>query len=197
MEERTKISIELNKKILTRKIKTDFTHEGHYTLSNGSQSNVYFDIKGLALSNFGAGLITDGAYDIMRQNMISTDIVGGMETGGIVIADIIGLRFGDPRFYVRRTEKKYGLNKRIEGDISTPRNILLVDDVVTTGRGIVEAYNLLPNPSRVKAILCVVSRPQFGGESYIRENCGHELPFYSMTTEDQIIAADRLRDHEV
>ena len=80
------------------------------------------------------------------SNMRIECILGGA-TGGISwgawLSDRLDLPFG----YVRSSSKGYGKKQSIEGDIDVSDNILIIEDVVSTGGSIGRAINLLKESS--------------------------------------------------
>ena len=129
------------------------------TLSSGKKSNLYFDIKGLMLNPVGAQLVITETTGLLNRINISRQdyAVGGMELGGAQLAQLlITARFNT--FIVRKKEKEYGLKKRIEGELMD--NIVIVDDVITSGNTVEEVKKILSGSCNVLGTVCIIDRTE-------------------------------------
>lgn len=85
--------------------------------------------------------------------------VGGMESASLPLVTAIALSGNDVRsFYIRKSRKKQGLLKQIEGDIDSNRDIILVDDLINSGSSLIKQINVLERERglKVKAIFSIV-----------------------------------------
>jgi orotate phosphoribosyltransferase len=62
-----------------------------------------------------------------------TDLLGGLELGGIPLATVIGQITGLPTVFVRKQAKTYGTYRLAEGADVAGRTVTLIEDVITTG----------------------------------------------------------------
>ena len=120
------------------------------TLSSNRKSKFYYDIKSIVNEPEGAVLI--GELMLTRILNVEPKImsVGGLESGAIAISTAIVCSCYYSRlpntisgFFVRKSVKTYGLEKRIEGIVKDP--VAVVDDVVTTGKSVLDAVTALRN----------------------------------------------------
>lgn len=120
------------------------------TLSSNRKSKFYYDIKSIVNEPEGAVLI--GELMLTRILKVEPKImsVGGLESGAIAISTAIVCSCYYSRlpntisgFFVRKSVKTYGLEKRIEGIVKDP--VAVVDDVVTTGKSVLDAVTALRN----------------------------------------------------
>ena len=127
-----------------------------YTLSSGTVSNIYFDIKGLMLDPKGAKMVHEKLLELifLYTEGRSFNVVG-MELGGAQIVQYMVAR-GFNGVIVRKNKKKYGLQKRMEGSIREDDLIVIVDDVITSGNTVREVRDLFSN--RQLSIYCVIDR---------------------------------------
>lgn len=116
-------------------------------LSSGQSSKFYYDIKKLVFSE-AIILIGDLMFDKILKTFPSVRSVGGLETGAVSVTTAIvftsnQLREGNKvtGFFVRKERKQHGLQKVIEGIPETP--LVVVDDVVTTGKSVMQAIETL------------------------------------------------------
>lgn len=135
------------------------------TLSSGETTYYYYDIKGLF---DGEGLNLLGDLMLTEVSKFNPKSIGGLEVGAIpLIAVIVALdyanyanyanRTGASGFYVRKTIKEHGLQKKIEGNLQDP--VVIVEDVMTTGNSIRMAINAVKDEgASVSGVVCVIDR---------------------------------------
>ncbi len=110
-----------------------------------------------------------------------TDILAGLEVGGIPIATAMGLMRNIPMTFVRKVAKEYGTAKIVEGADIKNKNVLIVEDVVTSGGQIILSTKELRNlGANITKAVCVIDREQGGKEALAKE--GIELiPLFTMS----------------
>ncbi|MFN2434643.1 MAG: orotate phosphoribosyltransferase, partial [Nitrososphaeraceae archaeon] len=120
------------------------------TLSSNRKSKFYYDIKSIVSEAEGAALIGELMLEHILKIEPKTMSVGGLESGAIAIATAIVcssyLLTPTSRvsgFFVRKSVKTYGLEKIIEGIVKDP--VAVVDDVITTGKSVLDAVAALRN----------------------------------------------------
>ena len=118
---------------------------GNFILASGRTSNYYIDGKLTSMDAEGAAAIAEAVlHEIERMPV---DAVGGMDMGATPIVGAIACRSflagrPLPTFVVRKDVKPHGTMKLIEGPIpAAPCNVVIVDDVVTTGASILKAID--------------------------------------------------------
>jgi orotate phosphoribosyltransferase len=130
--------------------------DGNFVLRSGQVSKEYFDkylfeAEPRILVEIGiqmAGLIPEG-----------TEIIAGLEMGGIPIATTLSLQTGIMAAFVRKKAKEYGTYKLAEGGDIRGKNVCIIEDVVTTGGQILlSAADLRRFGAEVKYVLCVIER---------------------------------------
>jgi orotate phosphoribosyltransferase len=81
----------------------------------------------------------------MYRSVVEPDLVkrfqrlAGVPTAGIAYAAVIALDLTKPLLYVRKEQKEHGREKRVEGLLQPGDKVLVLDDVVTTGKNLLEA----------------------------------------------------------
>lgn len=156
---------------------------GTFKLRSGKVSNDYFD-KYLFESN--PVLLNEIAEHLSGLIPIGTEILAGLEMGGIPIATALSLKTGIPVAFVRKKAKEYGTCKLAEGIDIQGKNVCIIEDVVTTGGQILlSAQDLKDSGAIVNNVLCVIEREQPGRENL--ENSG--LTFLSLFKMEELIDA--------
>ncbi|MGH6888273.1 MAG: orotate phosphoribosyltransferase [Rhizomicrobium sp.] len=119
---------------------------GHFTLSSGAVSEMYFNLKPTMLDPRGARLCARAFLDIIAAE--KTGFAGGLEMGAVpMLGSLAALsdRQGRPvrTFFVRKTPKMHGTKESIEGlapgETLAGARAMIVDDVATTGQSILKA----------------------------------------------------------
>lgn len=124
---------------------------GHFVLSSGLHSDHYFQ-SALPLSNFHVAEYLAGEL----ASLIRTrpDVVVAPAMGGVIIGHEVARVFGCPFYFMERSKSSFVLRRGFE--ISPEQKVLIVEDVVTTGRSISE---LVPSiPGIVTGKCCIVDR---------------------------------------
>lgn len=133
---------------------------GTFTLRSGQVSNEYFD-KYLFESD--PKLLLEIAEQLKTMIPPETEVLAGLEMGGIPIATALSLQTGIPAVFVRKEAKKYGTCKLAEGLDITGKNVCIVEDVITTGGQVVLSTNDLRTfGAKVHHVLCVIDRSPEG-----------------------------------
>ena len=114
------------------------------TLASGDRSRYFVDGKRALAAGDDLRLACEALVELTRREGIDFDAVGGMTLGADQFAHGIAMLTGCEWFVVRKAAKGRGTNRRIEGSVLTPTTrVLLVDDVVTRGGSIQEAYKVI------------------------------------------------------
>lgn len=131
-----------------------------HSLSSGKNSSVYVDVKSLSLHPSGALLIPKILSTMIPND---TDFIGGTELGAVPLVSLLQSYLVHvknrmiPSFVVRKKVKGYGLKKEIECPYSLRGNIVLIEDVITTGSTVLRAIQIV----RPIKVICVVDREEY------------------------------------
>ncbi len=151
--------------------------EGSFVLRSGATSDRYFD-KYLFESD--PELLAEIVDAMKRLVPAGLDAVAGLETGGIPLAVLLSQHTGLPARFVRKEAKEYGTRRLAEGGPIEGLELLVVEDVVTSGGQIVQSTrDLRERGARVATAVCVIDREAGGSEALAAE--GIELrPLFRM-----------------
>jgi orotate phosphoribosyltransferase len=95
-----------------------------------------------------------------------TEVLAGLEMGGIPVVTALGRHTGLPCAFVRKEAKPYGTCRLAEGADVVGRRVLVVEDVVTSGGQIVlSTADLRALGAEIGAALCVIDREQGGSDA--------------------------------
>jgi len=169
----------MEKETLAKKIADTAVLHGDFTLRSGRKSTWYID-KYLFTTQ----------PDILRAlgemfaNKIpsSTTLLAGAELGGVPLVTTAALASGLPCIFIRNQKKEYGTSRQLEGKLSGDDNVVIVEDIATTGGQVLEAAEIIKESgATVEAIIAVIDRCEGARENI--ESAGYQ--FVSLfTTQD-------------
>jgi orotate phosphoribosyltransferase len=108
-------------------------------------------------------LLVSIAQEMAALVPADTEVLAGLEMGGIPVVTALGRHTGLPCAFVRKQAKAYGTCRLAEGADVAGRRALVVEDVVTSGGQIVlSTADLRALGAEVREALCVVDRDQGG-----------------------------------
>ena len=145
---------------------------GDFTLASGKRAKYYLDGKQVTLDSEGARLIAEGILDLLADHLPLPQAVGGMAIGAdpitAAVITIAGIR-GIPMrgFLVRKEAKGHGTNKYVEGPVQPGDQVVIVEDVVTTGGSSLDAIARVEEFGlRVLRVVAIIDRMEGGREAF-------------------------------
>jgi orotate phosphoribosyltransferase len=168
-----KVTLDKQAKIANILYKIDAVKFGVYQLSSGKQSPYYIDLRVIPsfpdafreICDFYSQQITD---EIGVKNF---DRIAGVPIAGIPFASQIAYNLRKPFLYVRKDQKQYGRERRVEGVLISGNKVLLVDDLLTTGLTLKNAVDAVRAEGGVVTDLVVFLDREEGGKQLL-ENDG-------------------------
>ncbi len=152
---------------------------GEFTLASGRTSSYYVDARLTTMSAEGLEVIGQLALNWIRDAGWAPNSVGGLTLGADPVAYSIALasRGSPPRidaFTVRKAKKEHGAGRSIEGCFAAPSDVVIVEDVITTGQSALKAIAAVEGAGgSVLGVLAVVDRVE-GGVGVI-ESAGYRV----------------------
>ena len=158
---------------------------GEVTLSSGKKADYYIDARRALLRP--SGFRAAGELVAAEAADVGAEAVGGPATAAIPVAcSALAVEAGSGlrAFFVRKEAKQHGLQRAVEGAVSSGDRVLVVEDTVTTGGSTVEALERVREAGlEIAGVLAVVDRLAGGGER-ISEAAG--APYRALTNVDEI-----------
>ncbi|PWU20871.1 MAG: orotate phosphoribosyltransferase [Bdellovibrio sp.] len=147
---------ELTATELARQIYAKSYLRGEFRLRSGQISNEYFDKYRFESE---PALLCEIARHMAKLIPPKTEILAGLEMGGIPLATALSLATGLPTLFVRKKAKEYGTCRIAEGTEFAGKKVLVIEDVVTTGgQLLLSARDLRGAGAVVEDVLCVILR---------------------------------------
>ena len=133
---------------------------GTFTLRSGQVADTYFDKY---LFEADPVLLKRVAEQMVPLLPEDTELLGGLELGGVPIATMVAQLTGTPALFVRKKAKEYGTCKLAEGPDVSGRRITLIEDVITTGGAVRDATRELRAAGAiVETVVCAIDRSPEG-----------------------------------
>ncbi len=143
------------------------------TLASGKASDFFIDCKRTILRAEGHALAAELMFDALRQ-WPGVDGIAGVAIGGCPLASAVSMlshQRNQPlhALYVRKERKEHGSQRMIEGEIRESMNVVLLEDVITTGGSSLRAIEVLrAHAVRVVGVVVLVDRLEGGAEALKR-----------------------------
>lgn len=125
-------------------LKTGALKFGVFKLTSGKLSPYYIDLR--IIPSFPKALrrIMDLYEHLAVEDLKGKfDKIAGVPTSGIPFAVILAYKMDKPFIYVRKERKTHGIGRKVEGLLYPGEDVLIVDDLITTGKSIVEAVEAI------------------------------------------------------
>jgi orotate phosphoribosyltransferase len=99
----------------------------------------------------------------------SFDRIGSVPTAGIPYASVLSFGLDKPLLYIRKEVKMHGRERKIEGLLEPGDKVLLIDDLITTGKNLVSAVNAVRGEGGIIEKGLVLIDRQEGGIKQLRQ----------------------------
>lgn len=132
---------------------------GEFTLSSGRQSDYYVDMKRAVTSP----IILSQVAEIIAERIDekSIDRIAGPALGAIPVVTAVSLATGIPMLMIRKAKKDYGTSNFIEGDLVEGDQVVVLEDVTTTGNSLLDAVKVIEeNGGKVQKTFVIVDRDE-------------------------------------
>lgn len=133
---------------------------GDFTLRSGLKTSEYFDKYRFESRPDLLRRIAEAMVPLIPEG---TEVVGGLELGGVPIATMVSALTGIPVVFVRKEAKTYGTCQLAEGGDVQGAHITLIEDVITTGGAVRNAaIALRALGAHVDTVVCAIDRSESG-----------------------------------
>jgi orotate phosphoribosyltransferase len=129
---------------------------GRFKLRSGTISDEYFDKYQFEAR---PDLLRAIGQELAKMIPKGTEVLGGLEMGGIPLATAVAFETGLPMVFIRKEAKDYGTCRLAEGPDVAGRKICLIEDVITTGGAVIDATRELRKEGAIiEEVVCVIYR---------------------------------------
>jgi orotate phosphoribosyltransferase len=145
--------------------KTNALEFGTYKLSSGRITPYYVDLRVIPSFPDAFQRVSDILTDSVKQALDTNtfDRIAGIPIAGTPFAAILAFRLNKPFLHTRRNLRLRGRERRVEGVLNPGDRVLLVDDLVTTGRSLIKAASAIRTEGGVVSDAFVLLDREEGG----------------------------------
>ncbi len=170
--------------------KTDALKEGHFILSSGLHSSTYVQCALLLSHPDKAKIICTSLCEKINKEFKSIDLVLSPALGGVVVGFEVGRLLNIRTIFAERVNGVLTLRRGF--NISEKLNVLVVEDVITTGKSALECSELIrKNKANLAGYACIINRSD--DKLLIKEKIVSQVKL-SITTYDEKSIPNDLRN---
>ena len=142
-----------------------------FTWTSGIKSPIYCDNRLVLSYPKIREFIADSMTQIIKNKYGNDISIAGVATGAIAVGAMISERLNVPYAYVRPEPKGHGLRNQIEGNIEEKSNVVVIEDLISTGKSSLNAINALKSEDiNVMGMLSIFSYNfDFANKKFIDE----------------------------
>ena len=169
--------------------------EGHFILSSGLHSSKYVQCAQLMSKPSQAVRICQSLVEKIQSEFNDIDLILSPAIGGIVVGYEIGKLMGIETIFSERVNGEFQLRRDFK--IKKGINVLIVEDVITTGKSSIECSKLVTkNKANIIGYACIIDRSN--GQSEIKEKIISQIklniPTYKKDNlPDELISIDPIK----
>lgn len=114
-----------------------------YTWASGWKSPIYCDNRKILSYPKARTLVSKSLTRLVEQNYSNVNVIAGVATGAIAWGVLVAQALGLPFVYIRPKAKDHGTGARIEGELPPNANVVVVEDLISTGQSSISAAECL------------------------------------------------------
>jgi orotate phosphoribosyltransferase len=162
-----------------------FNPANPFLWSSGWKSPIYCDNrKTLSYPEIRNSLKKSFASSIQNKYQ-EVGVIAGVATGAIAIGALTAEELGLPFVYVRSKSKGHGLENMIEGDLNKHQKVVVIEDLISTGKSSINAVHALRNAgAEVLGMMAIFS---YGFDVAYKNFLEAECPLQTLTNYETMI----------
>jgi len=169
----------------------DAVQFGEFELSHGGTSDYYVDKYRFETAPECLELIAEAFDDRLDELADAGDGTGdeaklaGVALGAVPLVAVTSVETERPYVIVRKQRKEYGTANLVEGELSEGEEVVVLEDIATTGQSAADAVEALREAgATVNRVLVVVDR-QEGAKELLAE---HDVELEALVTAEELLA---------
>ncbi len=167
--------------------------EHPFTWASGRKSPIYCDNRVTLSYPEIRTFIRQCFTALVNDTWGDVDVIAGVATGGIAQGALVAQELGKPFVYVRSEQKNHGLTNQIEGEIHPGQSVVVVEDLVSTGKSSLVAVKALREKGCVvKGMVAVFTYGlQVAADNFAKEN----VELMTLTDYDTLVSVAQEHDY--
>ena len=144
-----------------------------FTWASGLKSPIYCDNRVTLSYPQVRTFIREGFVKMCLDKFGKPDVIAGVATGGIPQGALVAQELGLPFVYVRSEKKSHGMNNQVEGIINSGQSVVIIEDLVSTGKSSLNAVEALREKGAViKGMLAIFTYGmEIAAENFKNNKC--------------------------
>ncbi len=156
-----------------------------FTWASGWKSPIYCDNRITLSFPKIRTYIRQEFVKIISEAFGKVDVIAGVATGGIAQGALVAQELGVPFVYVRSDSKEHGMGNRIEGRIESGQSVVLIEDLVSTGKSSLSAVDALREvEADVKGMAAIFT---YGFEAASEKFQAYNVPLLTLSDYDHLV----------
>jgi len=156
-----------------------------YTWASGWKSPIYCDNRKVLSHPYERDFIKSELCSIIFEQFPDVDALAGVATAGIAWGAMAADQLKYPYMYVRPKPKEHGMGNQIEGDFTAGQRILVIEDLISTGKSSLQVCEVLRNAGM--EIVGMVSIFNYGFPQAVSAFEAANVRFQSLTNYEILI----------
>jgi len=163
--------------------------EQNFIWASGWRSPIYCDNRKILSYPKEREMIVNAMTQLVQKNFPTADIIAGVATGAIAWGALVAQKLGMPFVYIRPKPKDHGTGARIEGELGTGKNMVIVEDIISTGGSSLSAFDCVLNAGMPVLGMVAIFTYNFdiSRRAFEKKNCElHTLTSYDRLIEEAV-----------
>lgn len=170
-----------------------------FTWAAGWKSPIYCDNRKTLSYPKIRTYIRQQFVELILDKFGKPDVIAGVATGGIALGALVAQELGVPFVYVRASSKGHGLQNKIEGVVDSGQSVVVVEDLVSSGKSSLDAVEALKEAEcNVKGMVAIFTYGfDIAKENFKKAKCTlHTLSDYNCLLK-QAVASNYVTDKDL
>jgi orotate phosphoribosyltransferase len=156
-----------------------------FTWASGWKSPIYCDNRKTLSYPDIRTYLRQQFVQLILEKFDKPDVIAGVATGGIALGALIAQDLGLPFVYVRSEAKSHGMNNQIEGDVQSGQRVVVIEDLVSSGKSSLIAVDALREAGcDVRGMAAIFT---YGFQSAVDNFKSAKCELYTLTNYDTLL----------
>ena len=168
-------------------------NEHPFTWASGRKSPIYCDNRVTLSYPDIRTFIRQRFVDTVHEQWGNVDVIAGVATGGIAQGALVAQELNKPFVYVRSEQKSHGLTNQIEGEVHEGQSVVVIEDLVSTGKSSLIAVRALREKGCVVKGMAAIFT--YGLQVAADNFAAEEVDLHTLTNYDTLIRVAKEQDY--